>query len=118
MKTFYISVTETLKKTVEARTEDEYEAIQKVSDAYHDEQIVLDSDDYVDVEYDVALGCNEDDYVIASDGNIKIKRSLVYESFCQVGEALRIWFVDEEDPLHTYRVVKITDDEVIAEFIK
>ena len=70
------------------------------------------------VEYDIALGCNEDDYVLASDGNIKIKKSLVYESFCQVGEALRIWFVDEEDPLHTYRVVKVTDDEVIAEFIR
>ena len=76
------------------------------------------SEDEEDVEYDIALGCNEDDYVLTLDGNIKIKRSLVYESFCQVGEALRIWFVDEEDPLHTYRVVKITDDEVIAEFIK
>ena len=102
MKTFYISVTETLKRTVEVHATDVCDAIQKVSDAYHDEQIVLDSDDYV----------------LASDGNIKIKRSLVYESFCQVGEALRIWFVDEEDPLHTYRVVKVTDDEVIAEFIK
>ena len=52
LKTFYISVTETLKKTVEVRAEDKYEAIQKVSDAYHDEQIVLDSGDYVDVDFD------------------------------------------------------------------
>lgn len=52
MKTFYISVTETLKKTVEVHAEDKYEAIQKVSDAYHDEQIVLDSGDYVDVDFD------------------------------------------------------------------
>ena len=52
LKTFYISVTETLKKTVEVRAEDKYEAIQKVRDAYHDEQIVLDSDDYVDVDFD------------------------------------------------------------------
>ena len=58
----------------------------------------VNAEDEDDVEYDVALGCNEDDYVLASDGNIKIKKSLVYESFCQVGEALRIWFVDEEDP--------------------
>lgn len=50
-KTFYISVTETLKKTVEVRAEDKYEAIQKVSDAYHDGQVVLDSDDYVDVDF-------------------------------------------------------------------
>lgn len=52
MKTFYIAITETLKKTVEVRAEDKYEAIQKVSDAYHDEQVVLDSDDYVDVDFD------------------------------------------------------------------
>lgn len=52
LKTFYISVTETLKKTVEVHAEDKYEAIQKVSDAYHDEQVVLDSDDFVDVDFD------------------------------------------------------------------
>lgn len=36
MKTFYISVTETLNRIVEVHAEDEYEAIQKVSDAYYD----------------------------------------------------------------------------------
>ena len=74
-------------------------------------------EDEEDVEYDVALGCNKDDYILASNGNIKIKKSLVYESFRKVGKELRIWFVDEDDPLHTYRVVEVTDDEVIAEFI-
>ena len=74
-------------------------------------------EDEEDVEYDVALGCNEDDYVLASNGNIKIKKSLVYESFRKVGKELRIWFVDEDSPLHTYRIVEITDNEVIAEFI-
>ena len=52
MKTFYISVTETLNRIVEVHAEDEYEAIHKVSDAYYDGQIVLDSDDYVDVDFD------------------------------------------------------------------
>lgn len=75
-------------------------------------------EDNEDIEYDVALGCNEDDYVLALNGNIKIKKSLVYESFCKVGKELRIWFVDEDDPLHVYRVVGVTNDEVIAEFIK
>ena len=74
-------------------------------------------EDEEDVEYDVALGCNENDYVLTSNGNIKIKKSLVYESFRKVGKELRVWFVDEDDPLHTYRVVEVTDDEVIAEFI-
>ena len=76
-----------------------------------------DEEDEEDIEYDVALGCNEDDYVLASNGNIEIKKSLVYESFRKVGKELRIWFVDEDDPLHIYRVVEVTDDEVIAEFI-
>lgn len=74
-------------------------------------------EDEEDVEYDVALGCNEGDYVLASNGNIEIKKSLVYESFRKVGKELRVWFVDEDNPLHTYRVVEVTDDEVIAEFI-
>ena len=74
-------------------------------------------EDEEDVEYDVALGCNENDYVLASNGNIKIKKSLVYKSFRKVGKELRVWFVDEDNPLHTYRVVEVTDDEVIAEFI-
>ena len=52
LKTFYISVTETLNRIVEVHAEDKYEAIQKATDAYHDEQIVLDSDDYVDVDFD------------------------------------------------------------------
>ena len=74
-------------------------------------------EDEEDVEYDVALGCNEDDYVLASNGNIEIKKSLVDKSFCKVGKELRVWFVDEDNPLHTYRVVEVTDNEVIAEFI-
>lgn len=51
LKTFYISVTETLKKTVEVHAEDKYEAIQKATDAYRDGQIVLDSDDFVVAEF-------------------------------------------------------------------
>lgn len=51
MKTFYIAITETLKKTVEVRAEDKYEAIQKVTDAYCDWQIVLNSNDCVDTEF-------------------------------------------------------------------
>ena len=74
-------------------------------------------EDEEDVEYDVALGCNEDDYVLTSNGNIEIKKSLVDESFRKIGKELLIWFVDEDDPLHTYRVVEVTDDKVIAEFI-
>jgi hypothetical protein len=51
MKTFYVSVTETLNRIVEVHAEDEYEAIQKATDAYCDGQVVLDSDDYVEVDF-------------------------------------------------------------------
>lgn len=51
LKTFYISVTETLNRIVEVHAEDKSEAIQKATDAYCDGQIVLDSDDYVEVDF-------------------------------------------------------------------
>lgn len=51
LKTFYISVTETLNRIVEVHAEDKYEAIQKATDAYRDGQIVLDSDDFVVAEF-------------------------------------------------------------------
>lgn len=51
MKTFYITITETLNRIVEVHAEDEYEAIHKVSDAYYNDEIELDSNDYVDVQF-------------------------------------------------------------------
>ena len=51
MKTFYISVTETLKRIVEVHAEDSSEALQKVEDAYYNEEIVLDSEDFVDTDF-------------------------------------------------------------------
>lgn len=51
-KTFYVSITETLNKIVEVQAEDEYEAIHKVSDAYYAGDIVLDSEDFVDTEFE------------------------------------------------------------------
>ena len=51
MKTFYISVTETLKRIVEVHAEDSSEALRKAEDAYYNEEIVLDSDDFVDTDF-------------------------------------------------------------------
>ena len=52
MKTFYISITETLNKIVEVHAEDSGEALQKAEDAYYNGEIELDHDDYVDVEFE------------------------------------------------------------------
>lgn len=51
MKTFYITITETFNRIVEVHAEDKHEAIQKVTDAYCDGQVVLDSDDFVVAEF-------------------------------------------------------------------
>lgn len=51
-KTFYVSITETLNKIVEVQAEDEYEAIHKISNAYYAGDIVLDSEDFVDTEFE------------------------------------------------------------------
>lgn len=51
-KTFYISITETLNRIVEVQAENEYEAIHKVSGAYYAGDIVLDSEDFVDTEFE------------------------------------------------------------------
>ena len=51
MKTFYISVTETLNKIVEVHAEDSGEALQKAEDASYNGEIVLDSEDFVDTDF-------------------------------------------------------------------
>ena len=51
MKTFYISITETLNKIVEVNAEDEREALHKASDAYYRGEVVLDSEDFVDTDF-------------------------------------------------------------------
>ena len=51
MKTFYISITETLNKIVEVQAEDEYEAISKVEDAYYSDEVELDYNDKVDTDF-------------------------------------------------------------------
>lgn len=52
MKTYYISITETLNKIVEVQAEDECEAISKVEDAYYSDEVELDYNDKVDVTFD------------------------------------------------------------------
>lgn len=47
MKRYYVSVTETLNKVVSVDAESEAEAVSAVNDAYHNCEIVLDSDDFI-----------------------------------------------------------------------
>ena len=51
MKTYYISITETLNKIVEVQAESSEEALRKAEDAYYNGEIVLDSEDFVDTDF-------------------------------------------------------------------
>lgn len=52
MKTYYISVTETLNKIVEVQAENEQEALQKAKDSYYNDEFELDYNDQVDTEFE------------------------------------------------------------------
>ena len=52
MKTFYISVTETLNKIVEVQAESSEEALRKAEDAYDADEFELDHNDMEDIEFE------------------------------------------------------------------
>lgn len=52
MKTYYISVTETLNKIVEVQAESSEEALCKVEDAYDADEFELDYNDMEDLEFE------------------------------------------------------------------
>jgi hypothetical protein len=51
MKTFKIEVKETLSRIIEIEANSMDEAFSKIQDLYKKEEIVLDSDDYVETEF-------------------------------------------------------------------
>ena len=51
---FKVTITETLKRTIEVEAGDQHEAEQMVSDGWHDSKYVLGADDFADVEFEAA----------------------------------------------------------------
>ncbi len=65
-KTYKVTVTETLQRTITVNAEDELDAVQKVKDMYNNEEIVLDSEDHINTDIDVKnidknINANKDD---------------------------------------------------------
>ena len=56
---FMVTITETLKRTVEVEADDQYDAEQMVSDGWHDSKYVLGSEDFIDVEFEAVSVTNE-----------------------------------------------------------
>lgn len=53
MKEFKVEITETLQRTITVIAKDENAAINEARDLYFDEEVVLDSDDYVDTDFEI-----------------------------------------------------------------
>ena len=51
-KEFVVYITETLQRKVIVKANNGYEAIDEIADKYYNEEIVLDSTDYVSVEFE------------------------------------------------------------------
>ena len=51
MNTFRIEITETLQRVVEVNASSEKEAINKVMDMYKNEEVVLDSNDFIETDF-------------------------------------------------------------------
>ena len=51
MKRFQVTITEKLVRKVDVMANSEYDATQKVTDRYYNSEIILDSDDFMGVEF-------------------------------------------------------------------
>ena len=51
---FKVTITETLKRTVEVEADDLHEAEQMVSDDWHSSKYILGADDFTDVDFEAA----------------------------------------------------------------
>lgn len=53
MKEFKVEITETLQRTITIIAKDENAAINEAKDLYFDEEVVLDSNDYIDTDFEI-----------------------------------------------------------------
>lgn len=51
-KEFVVYITETLQKKVIVKANNEIEAINEIADKYYNEEIILDSTDYLGIDFD------------------------------------------------------------------
>ena len=86
MKKFTVEITETLQRQIEVEAEDENEAISKVEDMYRNEEVVLDSGDYIDTDFNIidknGEKVGETIYCIEIIYKIGNKNSFNLHSFC------------------------------------
>ncbi|WP_227679754.1 DpnD/PcfM family protein [Psychrobacter frigidicola] len=52
-KTFHIEIVETLSRIIDIVSEDEQPALLKAQELYRNEEVVLDSEDYIDTKFNI-----------------------------------------------------------------
>lgn len=52
-KTFQIEIVETISNIVEVVAENEQDALLKVQEMYRNEEVILDSEDYIDTKFNI-----------------------------------------------------------------
>lgn len=81
-KTYKVTVTETLQRTITVNAEDELDAVQKVQDMYNNEEIVLDSEDHINTDIDVKnidknINANKDDISLEELQNLLDEKDII-----------------------------------------
>ena len=55
MQNYIVNITETLSRIVEVKSENDREALEKISKQYYDGKIILTPEDYFDVDFEVQI---------------------------------------------------------------
>lgn len=104
MKKYTVEVTETLQRSIEVEAESENDAIEVVEQKYKDEEIVLDSSDYVSTEIDVY---NEDKYTSSLDALKaridKFNKDRNWDQFHSVGNLVKSISIEASELLECFQ---------------
>ena len=103
MKKFTVEITETLQRQIEVEAKSESDAISKVKEMYSNEEVVLDSGDYIDTEFEVLEKEEERKLITLSDLPKEIHASLDdldledIDDYQKVGDAIYDYILEKYD---------------------
>lgn len=84
---YKVEILETLRREVEVESESEEEAIDKIKTMYGKADIVLDSSDFIGVDYQII----KEQYDVISPDGFSISRDVVYNSLKEAENAFEEW---------------------------
>lgn len=106
MKKYLVEITETLQRNIEIEANSGEEAIKKVKEMYANQEVVLDSNDYIDNNFEVFVNEDEDKNIEEITGrNVNISEleiedyDLITESNVNISgfEDFKLWYMTKKD---------------------